>query len=236
MSHFRLLALLALTAFLTGSCQNKENTSTDKESEAMDDTAWIDLSTLDQWHCYNKSVVTSGWSEDNGVIAFDPSKNDGGDLVTNDEFEDFELSLEWKIDSCGNSGIMWAVYEADSLHSPYLSGPEMQILDDDCHADGNIEKHRAGDLYDLIACSQPAVNPVGDWNLVNIRSEGGMVTFHLNDIKVVEFQMGGEEWDAMVANSKFSDWEEFGKHARGKIALQDHGDKVWFKNVKIRHL
>ncbi len=239
MSQLHILIVLFIVTLFT-SCSPKKSQDTDADpidiEDILTEEGWTDLMDLSLWHAYNKDEVHDGWVLSEGVLHFDPSKGSRGDLVTNDSYEDFELSLEWQIDSCGNSGIMWGVAESPDLSAPYLTGPEMQILDDACHADGNIDKHRAGDLYDMIACNQPAVNPVGEWNEVIIRSENGFVTFHLNGIKVVEFQMYDEEWDRMVANSKFKDWKEFGKHKNGKIALQDHSDPVWFRNIKIKTL
>ena len=197
---------------------------------------WTDLSSLSHWHCYNKEGVGAGWEEESGVISFNPDKKDGGDLITNGEYEDFEFSIEWKIAECGNSGIMFNVHEAPNLHAPYLTGPEMQVLDNECHPDAKIITHRAGDLYDMISCSEETVKPAGEWNHVIIRSEKGKVVFHLNDVKVVEFTMFDDNWKDMIANSKFKSMPAFGTYKKGKIALQDHSDRVWFRNIKIKEL
>ena len=103
----------------------------------------------------------------------------------------------------------------------------MQVLDNTCHPDARIIKHRAGDLYDMISCNVETVKPAGEWNKVRLVSNNGDVQFWLNGYKVVEFTMHNEEWDEMVANSKFRDWENFGKYRSGKIVLQDHDDRVW---------
>lgn len=231
-----LILICFLSLFLI-QCKNGESTRADNSNQVDESdmsAGWVSLMSLDDWHIYNTDSLNNAWTKEGDVISFDPSSGDRGDLISNSAYGDFELSLEWKIDSCGNSGIMWGVIESQDLHAPYLTGPEMQILDDNCHPDGKIEKHRSGDLYDMIKCSEPAVKSQGEWNLVSIKSVDGYVVFHLNEKKVVEFQMYDESWDTLVATSKFKDWKEFGKHKVGKIALQDHSDRVSFRNMKIK--
>jgi cytochrome c len=160
----------------------------------------------------------------------------GGDLITKDEFENYELSLEWKIQKCGNSGVIFNVVESDKYDYVWQTGPEMQVLDNICHPDGRIEKHRAGDLYDLIETKFVAVNPAGEWNLAKIVSNKGKYEFWLNGYKLVEFEMHTDEWNKLVASSKFKDMPDFGKASKGHLALQDHGDQVWYRNIKIRDL
>ncbi|QOI96093.1 MAG: DUF1080 domain-containing protein [Flammeovirgaceae bacterium] len=188
------------------------------------------------WKNFNKEGVGAAWTVDNGTLHFDNTKEGKGDIITVDEFENFELALEWKIDSCGNSGIMFNVVESPEFSNTYLTGPEMQVLDNACHPDAKIMKHRAGDLYDLISCSTETVKPAGEWNQVRIVSDKGNCQFWLNGTNVVNFTMHTPEWDALVAGSKFKQWPAFGKAKRGHIALQDHGDKVWYRNIMIKPL
>jgi len=211
-------------------------------SEAERQDGWellFDGKSFDKFHTYNRDTVAGCWSIEDGLIHLDtlgyPEKGDL-DLVTNDEYEKFELKLEWKISNCGNSGIMFNVQEGDQYCCPYLTGPEMQVLDNTCHPDARIIKHRAGDLYDMISCNVETVKPAGEWNKVRLVSNNGDVQFWLNGYKAVEFTMHNEEWDEMVANSKFRDWENFGKYRSGKIVLQDHDDRVWYRNIKIKRL
>lgn len=160
----------------------------------------------------------------------------GGDIVTEEEYENFELSLEWKIQACGNSGVMFNVQEGASHERAWHTGPEMQVLDNSCHPDAKIIKHRAGDLYDLISCTTETVKPAGEWNLAKIVSKNGKYEFWLNGVKNVEFTMRTPEWKKLVAGSKFKSMPDFGKFIKGRISLQDHGDQVWYRNIKIKEL
>jgi cytochrome c len=170
-------------------------------------------------------------------LYLDNTTKDGrGDIITDGEYENFELMLEWKIDSCGNSGLMFNVVEDAKYKTPWLTGPEMQILDNTCHPDAKIIKHRAGDLYDLISCSTETVKPAGEWNQVRVVSNKANYEFWLNGTKVVTFTMHDAKWDEMVKNSKFKEMPDFGKATKGHLSLQDHDDKVWFRNMKIREL
>lgn len=189
------------------------------------------------WRTFNSDKVGPGWKVSNGELYLDKSVKEGrGDIITTEEFQDYEFSIEWKIDSCGNSGIIFNVAEDAKYKDTYLTGPEMQVLDNACHPDAKIIKHRAGDLYDLISCSKETVKPAGEWNHARIVSNKSKMEFWLNGTKVVEFTMHTPQWDEMVANSKFKTMPDFGDALKGHIALQDHGDLVWFRNIKIREL
>lgn len=203
----------------------------------------FDGHSLSGWHKYGGDMVGKSWKVESGVLFLDAGQKngwqtkDGGDIVTDKEFENFHLRLEWKISQNGNSGILFYVHEDTSIYkAPYESGLEMQILDNDGHPDGKIHKHRTGDLYDLIPCSRETVNAVGEWNQVEIICDRGLMTFMLNGTKVVETTLWNEAWETMVAESKFSKWPGFGSYKKGRICLQDHGDKVWFRNIEIRKL
>ncbi|MBO6518364.1 MAG: DUF1080 domain-containing protein, partial [Bacteroidia bacterium] len=135
-----------------------------------------------------------------------------------------------------NSGIIYNVVESDEYDYVWQTGPEMQILDNTCHPDAKIETHRAGDLYDMIECKYVNVNPAGQWNRVRLKIDNGKVEHWLNGRKLVAFEMFNDNWTQMIANSKFKDMPDFGKARKGRISLQDHGDKVWFRNIKIREL
>ncbi len=204
---------------------------------------WISLfdgKTTDGWRTYNKSKIGSSWVVQDGALTLvtdeDGEVKDGGAIVSDIMPENFELSLEWKISECGNSGIMYNVVEKPSLSRAYHSGPELQVLDNSCHPDAKIHKHRAGDLYDLIASDPEVVKPAGEWNTFMMKIEDDEVEVHLNGTKVLAYTMHDDNWHKMIANSKFKDMGDFGKHRQGRIALQDHSDPVWFRNIKYRPL
>lgn len=197
----------------------------------------FDGKTTDGWRTYNSDKITDRWKAANGELYLDKAVTEGkGDIVTKNEYKDFDFTYDWKIDSCGNSGVIFNVVEDPKFSATYFTGPEMQVLDNTCHPDAKIIKHRAGDLYDLISCSTETVKPAGEWNVARIVSKNAKMEFYLNGTKIVEFTMHTPEWDDMVAKSKFKEWPQFGKALKGRIALQDHGDGVWFRNIKIREL
>jgi cytochrome c len=205
----------------------------------------FDGQSMQGWHNYGKTTIGAAWSIDDGAIHLQTKpkgdgewqQRDGGDIVSEEEYQDFELVLEWRIGPCGNSGIIYNVVE-DPARYDYVwqTGPEMQVLDNSCHPDARIPMHRAGDLYDMISCKYETVKPAGQWNHVYLLSKGGKVEHWLNYRKVVEYDMRSPDWPKMIAGSKFREMPGFGKARKGKIALQDHGDPVWFKNIRIRRL
>lgn len=209
---------------------------------------WISLfdgKTTKGWHSFGKEVAGAAWKVEDGALTLDPSQKndwqvrDGGDIVSADSFDDFHLQLEWKIAKNGNSGIIFFVQDDPIKYkNTWHTGPEMQVLDNDGHGDGKIFKHRAGNLYDLVAGKEGAVKPVGEWNKVDIIAEKGKLTFKLNDIEVVSTTYGDDNWKEMIKNSKFSKGEspDFGKIFSGHIALQDHGDRVYYRNIRIQRL
>ena len=131
----------------------------------------FDGKTTSGWRNYKSDKLTPRWKVSNGELYLDKSVKEGGDIMTDKEYQDYELVLEWKIGACGNSGIIFNVVEDAKYDNTYNTGPEMQVLDNTCHPDAKIIKHRAGDLYDLISCSQETVNPAGEWNAVRIVSK-----------------------------------------------------------------
>ncbi|HNL37815.1 MAG TPA: DUF1080 domain-containing protein, partial [Saprospiraceae bacterium] len=205
----------------------------------------FDGQTLNGWHNYGKNTIGAAWVVADNAIHLDAKprtegewqQREGGDILTAESYKDFELELDWKIASCGNSGIFYNVIEDPAKYGyGWMTGPEMQVLDNACHPDARIPKHRAGDLYDMISCKYETVRPAGEWNHVRIVSKNGKVEHWLNYRKLVEYDQNSPEWPKMIAASKFKEWAAFGTAREGKIALQDHGDAVWYKNIKIRRL
>ena len=214
------------------SAQNAANV--DSASASQDDgfEVLFDGSSMDQWRGYKQEEIGKGWKIDGDALMFDGSG--GGDICTRDEYGDFEFVFQWKVSEGANSGIMYRVTMGDG--APYLSGPEYQILDDARHRDGQSELTSAAALYGLYKCENKKLAEVGQWNSGKIVQRGNTIEHWLNGEKVVEVEIGSDDWKERVGNSKFKDWAKFGKSSTGRIALQDHGDKVWFKDIKIRRL
>jgi hypothetical protein len=194
----------------------------------------FDGKTTNGWHSYLKSGP-GAWKVVDGTLQLDPNAPGQGDLVTDKEYENYELSLDWKIAEGGNSGIIFGVHEDPSLGETYLTGIEMQILDDAKAEDNKLATHRAGALYDMRAASHPA-KPAGEWNKVKIRKVNGHLTFWLNGEKVIDTQIGSADWQEMLNKSKFKTWKDFAAYPKGRIALQDHGAVVSFRDIKIKEL
>ncbi len=203
---------------------------------------WVllfDGKTTNGWHTYNKNLVSKNWKVVDGALVMDPQAgNDAtGDIVTNNEYENYEFLTDWRISEAGNSGIIFNVKEDPKFRNTYNTGAEMQVLDNVKAEDNKKENHLAGLLYDMsgtAALSKP--KPAGEWNQARIIQNNGHLTFYFNGIKTVDLQEGSEEWKNMIANSKFKTWSDFMTSPRGKIAFQDHGHEVAFRNVKIRKL
>lgn len=218
-----------------------EGTAMENEENTQEWKTLFNGENLDGWKAYNSNEEPTQWTVEEGALAFTPAEGnrESENLITEEEYTNFELSLDWKISEGGNSGIMWAVQEGDEFDQPYLTGPEIQVLDNQKHPDAkNGPVRQAGALYDMVEPSQDITKPAGEWNttIIRINHEENKGTVTLNGTQVTEFPVHGEEWDKMVENSKFADWEHFGKSRSGHIALQDHDDKVWYRNIKIREL
>lgn len=215
-----------------------ETTSMNKLTEAERSEGWqllFDGQTKNGWHSYNKKGNIEDWKVENGMLVLNSSKKDD-DIVTDEEYENYHLMLDWNISEGGNSGIIFNVKESPEYDRTYKTGLEMQVLDNDRHSDAKIPKHRAGDLYDLIACSTETVKPAGQWNTAEIIKNKDSLTLRLNGTTVVQTKMYDDNWKKMLANSKFKEWKTFGTFKKGVIALQDHGDKVMYRNIKLRKL
>ncbi len=242
-------AALGVGLLLAAGCTQGDTPQTDPESTdaAMTDTVntltdaekaegWMllfDGASLDAWRGFQRDTIPKGWHAQDGTLYFD---GDGdGDIVTRETFENFDLRLEWKISPAGNSGIM---FHADEDHdNPWETGPEMQVLDDAAHPDAaNGPVRMAGANYDVHPPTQNVVHPAGQWNQVRILVDGPHVEHWLNGQKIVEYELWSDDWKQRVAKSKWKDYPDYGMVKAGHIVLQDHGDPVWFRAVKIRRL
>ncbi len=246
------ILLIAFAVLLLTACNsenNKNNTSAmqnDSTNTTGANDGWISLfdgKTTKGWHKYGGGPVGSAWKIADGTLYLDTTEKNngeiknGGDIVIDDEFENFDLKLEWKISKNGNSGIMFYVQDDSAKYKhPWNTGPEMQVLDNEGHPDAKIHKHRAGDLYDLIASSKETVKPYGEWNQAEIKALNGKLDLFLNGENVVSTTMWDDNWKKLIAGSKFSSMPDFGTFKKGHIALQDHGNEVWFRNIMIKKL
>ena len=237
--------LLAASICILASCISvKINSTSNVSNGEKSSDGWVSLfdgKTTTGWHSYGKDKVEGRWRVADGAIYLADKKEahqaGEGDLVTNLSYENFDLKLEWKISTNGNSGIIFYINEDTAKYKDtYNTGMEMQVLDNDGHSDGKIIKHRAGDLYDLISCTKETVKPVGEWNEVEIISKGGNLQLFLNGTNVVTTTLWDDNWRKMIAGSKFKKMQDFGTFKKGKIALQNHGNVVWYRNIKIKEL
>lgn len=235
-----LVVVIAFTLLGSAAMAQKPNTLSTKEKKE----GWkllFDGKTTKGWHTYLRDTVGSRWQAKDGVIIFDPNgaAEGGGDIVTNEEFENYDFRLEWKISKGGNSGIIFNIQEKNEqgYKQTYETGPEMQVLDNIDAQDNKKENHLAGSLYDMsgsAAVSKP--KPVSEWNQVRILQKNGHLTFWLNGIQTFDGQIGSEEWNKLVAGSKFGNsrgFPYFAKVAKGKIALQQHPGSSQWRNIKI---
>ncbi len=235
---FSSFAFGVLVSGLAACSSNPDQVTTTEDVELIDapetEGEWTDLTSLDEWRNFKADTIGSAWVLNGGVLTL--TGKGGGDLITREEYDDFAFEMEWKISEGGNSGLMFHVAEADTLGATYHTGPEYQLLDNERHADAKIEKHRAGDNYDLQKSTVETVKPAGEWNTTRLVVNDGQVEHYLNGEKVVEYELWTPEWEEMVANSKFAKFPAYGLAKTGHIALQDHGDEVSFRNIRVKRL
>ena len=238
-----LLAFIMLATFAFAQ-KGGDNTLTKKEKKE----GWVllfDGKSTNNFRGYGKQDFPKGWIIDNGALKCNGSgrgeagAKDGGDIITKEQYQNFEFTCEWKISEGGNSGIF--ILGQEVAGEPiYMSAPEMQVLDNEKHPDAKLGKdgnRQAGSLYDLIPANPQNAKPVGQWNKVVITVFKGTVIFNQNGKNVCEFHLWTDDWKNMVKDSKFKDWPNFIDPAtKGYIGLQDHGDDVWYKNLKIKVL
>lgn len=249
-SLFSFLFLLSVISFGCSSSKVSSDTeSLNSLSNSEKKDGWqllFDGKTTNGWHTYGRADPGKVWVVEDGSVRVDPTSrqqypNEDGDLVTNNEYDNYHLKIDWKISPKGNSGIIFYVNEdAKKYGATYSTGMEMQVLDNGTpttpgHSDGKLYTHRAGDLYDLLAAKEVA-NPQGEWNHAEIKSKDGQLDFYLNGQHTLSTKIWDDNWKQMIAISKFKSMPGFGTFKKGKIALQDHGDLVWFRNIKIKKL
>ena len=230
------LSVAILFAF--GSVANAQGSATKQETkkEMKQDKPKVhvlfDGSSMDHFRGYKDEKIGKGWKIDNGALMFAGEKNGGGDIMTKAQFDNFELMFDWKVVEGANSGVMYRVTTGDS--ASYLTGPEYQVLDDAKHHDGKNELTSAGSLYGLYKPAGKELKKVGEWNSAKIVLNGAKVEHWLNGKKVVSAEIGSDDWKKRINASKFKDWKKFGKNSKGHICFQDHGNKVWYRNIKVK--
>lgn len=214
------------------STMKKETKADAKTSDSSKDVVTLfDGKSLENFRSYKDDKVGKGWKIDDGTLMFD-GESGGGDIMTKAQFDNFELMFDWKVSEGANSGVMYRVTTGDG--ASYFTGPEYQILDDSKHHDGKKEITSAGSLYALYKPADKKLKKVGEWNSAKIVLNGKKIEHWLNGKKVVAAELGSEDWTERVNGSKFKNWKKFGKNAKGHICFQDHGDKVWFRNIKVK--
>jgi hypothetical protein len=224
-----IFAVAVLAAAAAEGGQRMSNTITAAEKAA----GWrllFDGKTTSGWRGYRQRQMPAGWQVVDGALT---RVADAGDIVTVDEFGDFELTLEWRIPANGNTGIFFRVTEGDEVM--WHEAPEFQIIDN-AYKEPLKPGQLAGANYDLHPPSRDATKPIGSWNDARLLVRGAHVEHWLNGVKVVEYELWASDWQRRVHESKFRDFPGYGQARRGHIGLQDHGDRVAFRSVKIRDL
>lgn len=187
---------------------------------------------MSQWRNFKKSTISKVWKVDKGIMTL--SGKDGGDILTKKTYKNFDLKLDWKISTAGNSGIF--IMADETGNQIYSHAIEIQILDNELHPDNKLDSHLSGSIYDIIAAPTTAHKKANEWNQVRILVENKRLQVWQNGIAVGDIVIGSEGWKKQVSKSKFSSWEGFAMSETGHIGLQDHGDVVSFKNIKIKEL
>jgi len=201
-------------------------------TEAEREGGWqllFDGATTGGWRGFRQRTMPGGWQVIDGALTRVAA---AGDIITVEQFDDFELTLDWMVEPGGNSGIFFRVTEGAA--AAHETGPEMQLLDDARHPDGRSRLTAAGANYGLHPAPEGVVKPAGEWNHVRLVADGAHIEHWLNGSQVVAYELWTAEWEERVQSSKFARWPAYGRARRGHIALQDHGDRVAFRDIKIR--
>ena len=260
----RIVLLFVPMIFMVCSCSNnpksqEENPGNDQEknkalvapntlTEAEIDGGWqllFDGKTTGGWRGFKSDrFPQKGWYVTDGTLMIEYSgtgeQGFAGDIISKQQFSDFDLKLEWKISKGGNSGILLYVTENDDYEATWHTAHEIQVLDDfgydDVHDYVPTLRQVSGALYDLYTPASAEAGPVGKWNKARIRLEEGHLQHWLNDSLVTDVQLWTDEWESRVAKSKFNVYPDFGIARKGHIGLQDHGQQVWYRNIRVLEL
>ncbi len=250
------MSLFVLALAAAGCNQNaKTETATTNETSAPTDSAATDSAgtasasnqaidlfdgkTLAGWHGFNKTGEVKNWTVMDGALVCLGAAKDahGGDLVSDKQYSNFELTWDWKVDKGSNSGVMYHVIEDKKYQAPYETGPEYQVMDDIGFPEKLEDWQLAGADYAMFPANEKKkLKPVGEWNSSKIIYNNGHVEHWLNGEKIVEFDRNSEAWKKQRAEGKWKDYPDYAKVTTGHIALQDHGNKAYYKNIKIKEL
>jgi len=258
--NISLLLILAAGLLFTGcqSSQKKDSTDTMDKSTSQHNTltdaekqdGWVllfDGESTDGWRGYKKDNFPKAWVIDDGALHIQGSgrgelgAEDGGDIIYDDKkFSDFHMKLEWKVAKGANSGIFYRGEELEEFDYIWKTAPEMQVLDNKNHPDAKLGRNgnrKSSSLYDLIPAQPQNANPYGEWNKVEVIAKGKHIIHKQNGVEVVEYNVGSARMDSLIQISKWAEYENWGDFATtGYIGLQDHGNDVWFRNIKIKEL
>jgi len=239
-NHFiKFIGLLSCIALLFPSCTgtNKQNNQLTEDEKKQGWVLLFDGRSMNGWHLYNRGKVPTVWIVKNEELYCDPeSKSEQGDLTSDQEFENFDLKFDWKIEKMGNSGVFINVLERPDLSTTWASGPEYQLLEKS-HPDYPDSTKRSGCLYGFGATKNPVEEkPFGEWNQSRIKQVNGKIEFYLNDVLTVQQDLTSPNWLDMISKSGFKNFPEFGRHTRGHIALQEWAKGISFRNIKIKQL
>ncbi len=238
--------VIIFSMFLVAACTltavaQKSNTLTSKEKKEGW-TLLFDGKDMNGWRKCNSTEMAANWTIDDQSMKVargqKAGSGQGGDILYGaKKYKNFELSIDWKIEKEGNSGIFYYVVEYPG-QPIYYAAPEIQVLDNWNAGDNKLANHLAGSLYDMIPALPQNAKPAGEWNTIVVRVKDGKVTHTQNGVKVVEYELWTPAWYDLVSKSKFKDWTGFkeGPAKEGYIGLQDHGYDCWFRNIKIREL
>lgn len=232
----RRISSIALLSFMglgvSSSLYAQPDNSLTAEEKAAGWQLLFDGHSLNGWRTYQQDEAKSQWQVIDGALVL--TEGGGGDLISQEKYHDFDLKLDWKISEAGNSGLFFLASE--STERVYYNSPEVQLLDNERHPDNKIDDHRSGSLYDLIASPPSSHRLAGEWNHLRIQLLNRQLSIWQNDVQTVQIEIGSERWNTLVRNSKFIQWPGFGENESGHIGVQDHGDRVDIKNIKIREL